>query len=155
MSRLTTSAATLWFLLAFAACMGERSTDALRDLEDAARVIREAESERAVSMNDFTNFHWDSMYIFPHYAPYAAVDAALGFSWSGVRKSRIAQRDDAYLVVWLSGDRVVAHSMDPQLRIDFDSSLYYRPQAPSNAVYRVGPSPWDPLRIALTPETKE
>jgi hypothetical protein len=64
-------------------------------------------------------FGWEKMYVFPPRTPIADIDKSLGFKWRGAKKTRIDERDDITLLVFVIGRTVQAAIEHPIASGDF------------------------------------
>ena len=64
-------------------------------------------------------FGWEKMYVFPPYTPIDDVEKALGFKWRGAKKTRINERDDITLLVFVIGRTVQAAIEHPRTAGDW------------------------------------
>jgi hypothetical protein len=64
-------------------------------------------------------FGWEKFYMFPPYTPIADIEKALGFKWRAAKKTRIDQRDDITLLVFVIGRTVQASIEQPRNAGDF------------------------------------
>jgi hypothetical protein len=64
-------------------------------------------------------FDWEKFYVFPPYTPLADIDKALGFKWSAAKKTRINERDDITLLVFVTGRTVQEYIEQPRIAGDF------------------------------------
>jgi hypothetical protein len=137
-------------LLALLAVTATLATTAcFRDAEDATWARGEAvgrlvverltenEKLRVVDLAQLAPFRWDRLYIFGPYTPAELVTDSLGHPWAGAEASRIAQVDTANLLVFTSGDEVVAATMHPRRYGDFTTELLGRGYAPAEARFEV------------------
>jgi hypothetical protein len=64
-------------------------------------------------------FEWEKFYMFPPYTPVADVERALGFRWGTAQKTRIHERDDITLLVFVIGRTVQDYIEQPRGAGDF------------------------------------
>jgi hypothetical protein len=64
-------------------------------------------------------FGWEKMYAFPPYTPLDDIENALGFKWGGAKKTRIHERDDIVLLVFVIGRTVQAAIEHPRTAGDW------------------------------------
>jgi hypothetical protein len=64
-------------------------------------------------------FGWEKMYVFPPYTPIDDIEKALGFKWGGAKKTRIHERDDITLLVFVIGRTVQAAIEHPRTAGDW------------------------------------
>jgi hypothetical protein len=92
---------------------------------------------------------WDRVCIFRPRTTYERVDSVLGAAWSEARETGLETSDDAALIAFVRGDRVVTHAMYPVAKGDFGTpgpeQWYCRPRA--DAVFQLrqpieGSIPW-------------
>ena len=64
-------------------------------------------------------FGWEKMYVFPPYTPIDDIEKALGFKWGGAKKTRIDERDDITLLLFVIGKTVQAAIEHPRIAGDW------------------------------------
>ena len=64
-------------------------------------------------------FGWEKMYVFPPYTPLDDIEKALGFKWGGAKKTRIDDRDDIALLLFVIGKTVQAAIEHPRTAGDW------------------------------------
>lgn len=108
-----------------------------------------ATNPEGVDFADVVSGDWDRVCVFRALTPYERVDSVLGAEWTAVRETDLATSDDAALLAFVSGTRVVEHAMYPVRKGDFGTpgpeQWYCRPR--SRAVFQLrhpidGTIPW-------------
>ena len=82
-------------------------------------------------------FGWEKLYVFPPYTPIDDIDKALGFKWGGAKKTRINERDDITLLVFVIGKTVQASIEHPRNAGDFSRLQPARAYGPREGYFEV------------------
>ena len=80
---------------------------------------------------------WEKFYMFPPYTPIEDVQKALGFKWKGAAKTRIDERDDVTLLLFVAGQTVVDHIEHPRNKGDFSRLRAGHPYDARRAYFEV------------------
>jgi hypothetical protein len=114
-------------LLSLAAC-GQRSPER----EEVSAAIAQAVDNRTgdtLDLAQVTSFAWTRVCVIPPYTPVESMDAVVGFRWRG---APIDLHEVYHLLLFIDGDRAVAHVRYPRRPADFQTNgvkCYDRPHA--------------------------
>ena len=103
-------------------CTGTRHKDRFRWSEIVASIIKSKQGGRRPVYLDVVRvmpFGWEKFYVFPPYTPIADVEKVLGFKWRAAKKTRINERDDITLLVFVTGRTVQEFIEHPRDEGDF------------------------------------
>ena len=101
----------------------------------AAQVTRGAGT--VLDMRTAAPFEWSRLYVFPPYTQPEEITEALGFSWSGARRSGIESSDAINLLVFVNGGRVVESVELPRGSGDFYKAGRAQGFAADSALFQV------------------
>lgn len=77
------------------------------DLEHSIDSVVKSESENKIIIKPLTNFEWDKGFLFHPYSTEKSINDELKIRFK--HKSKIDQRDDIYLLVFLNEDKAVQY----------------------------------------------
>jgi hypothetical protein len=80
---------------------------------------------------------WEKFYMFPPYTPIADIEKALGFKWGGAKKTRINERDDITLLVFVIGQTVQDAIEQSRAAGDFSRLKPGYPYSPREGYFEV------------------
>ena len=80
---------------------------------------------------------WEKFYMFPPYTPIADIQKALGFKWGAAKKTRINERDDITLLVFVTGKTVQDAIEQPRTAGDFSRLKPGYPYSPREGYFEV------------------
>ena len=80
---------------------------------------------------------WEKLYMFPPHTPIADIQKALGFKWRGAKKTRIDERDDITLLVFVIGQTVQDAIEQPRSTGDFSRLKPGYPYGPREGYFEV------------------
>jgi hypothetical protein len=118
---LTVLAVTL-VVIGGAGCQGTRHQDRFKWREILASIIaaKQATGDREyLDVVRVMPFDWEKFYMFPPRTPIADIEKALGFKWGAAKKTRINERDDITLLVFVIGRTVQDYIEQPRDAGDF------------------------------------
>ncbi|UCG52665.1 MAG: hypothetical protein JSW58_03700 [Candidatus Latescibacterota bacterium] len=121
-------------------CTGRRHQDRFRWQEFIDSSIRYVESSTDPVYFDVRGvmpFGWETFYVFPPYTPIEDVEKALGFGWGTAKKTRIHERDDIVLLVFVAGRTVHEYIEQPRAKGDFSRLKPGYPYSPEEAYLEV------------------
>ncbi|MGD6958522.1 hypothetical protein ACQCWA_12645 [Rossellomorea aquimaris] len=98
---------TVFTLLLLLVGCSQNSIQHNTDLEESIYSIVEDKSKREVSIKSLTTFDWDKAFLFTPYSTQEGIEEQLGTDFKD--PSNITARDDIYLLVFLTGDKVVQY----------------------------------------------
>lgn len=78
---------------------------------------------------------WEKFYMFPPYTSIADIQKALGFKWSGAKKTRIDERDDITLLVFVIGRTIQDAIEQPRNAGDFSRLKPGYPYSPREGYF--------------------
>ncbi len=102
-----------------------------------AEVLLKKDSVQTVNLAELAPFRWDRLFIFAPYTTTSTVEQSLGQPWSGAERSNIARVDTATLLVFMTGNEIVAATMQPRDYGDFTPAASTSPLSPGQALFRV------------------
>ena len=103
-------------------CTGRRHQDRFKWREIVASVIAAKQTRGVPVYLDVVRvmpFEWEKFYMFPPYTPIDDIEKALGFKWRAAKKTRIDERDDITLLVFVIGRTVQDYIEHPRAAGDF------------------------------------
>ncbi len=129
----------VWFVaslvaLVAAGCTGTRHQDRFKWREFVASIIASRQATGTPVYLDVVRvmpFEWQKLYVFAPYTPIDDVEKALGFKWRAAKKTRINERDDITLLVFVIGRTVQDYIEHPRDAGDFSrlrSGYAYTPR---------------------------
>lgn len=125
--------AAIFSLLIACTSDGKNAELFAHDIEVAARGLKVGEILRMELIN---NGKWDRMFLFPPYTPIQDIEAALkSKAPSSVIESRISERDDANLLIFMNGSEVQIVVAVIRSAVDF-SIPSTQPLAREHALFR-------------------
>jgi hypothetical protein len=145
MKTIRSGIAGLALLLALSGACASQSTNTLVFTIEQALVTSPMGADFATTVGG----DWDRVCIFRPRTTYERVDSVLGAAWPDARETGIESSDDAALIVFVRGSRIVTHVTYPVVKGDFGTpgpeQWYCRPHA--NAMFQLrqpidGSIPW-------------
>jgi hypothetical protein len=127
-------------IVAAAGCSDRPAQERFKWFEIVGSVI---EAKRASGGPEYLDvvrvlpFGWEKMYVFPPYTPLDDIEKALGFKWRGAKKTRINERDDITLLVFVIGKTVQASIEHPRDAGDFSRLRPARAYVPREGYFEV------------------
>jgi hypothetical protein len=85
-------------------CTGRRHQDRFKWREIVASIIAAKQARGGPVYLDVVRvmpFEWEKFYMFPPHTPIDDIEKALGFKWRAAKKTRINERDDITLLVFV------------------------------------------------------
>lgn len=107
---------------ALAGCADRRHQDRFKWSEILASIVASKQASAGPVYLDVVRvmpFEWEKLYMFPPYTPVADIERALGFKWGAAKKTRIHDRDDITLLVFVIGRTVQDYIEQPRNAGDF------------------------------------
>jgi hypothetical protein len=126
--------------VAVGGCSGERFQDRFKWNEIVASITRSKQTSGAPVYLDLIRvmpLEWEKFYMFAPYTPIADIDKALGFKWGGAKKTRIDERDDITLLVFVTGHTVQDAIEQPRAAGDFSRLKPGYPYSPREGYLEV------------------
>jgi len=120
--RRITALAVLFSILAVAGCSDRPAQERFKWFEIVGSIIEAKRTSGGPTYLDVVRvmpFGWEKLYVFPPYTPIDDIEKALGFKWRGVKKTRINERDDITLLLFVIGKTVQASIEHPRNAGDF------------------------------------
>ena len=114
--------AVLFFSLAVAGCSDRPAQERFKWFEIVGSIIEAKRTSGGPTYLDVVRvmpFGWEKLYVFPPYTPIDDIEKALGFKWRGAKKTRIDERDDITLLLFVIGKTVQASIEHPRNAGDF------------------------------------
>jgi hypothetical protein len=125
-------------VVAIAGCQGRRHQDRFKWSEIVASVIASKQASGGPAYLDVVRvmpFGWEKLYVFPPYTPVADIEKALGFKWRQAKKTRIDERDDITLLVFIIGRTVQDYIEQPRSEGDFSRLKAAYPYSPREGYF--------------------
>jgi hypothetical protein len=121
-------------------CADRRAQDRFRWGEILASIVQAKQAGGESVHLDLVRvmpFGWEKFYVFPPYTPIEDIDRALGFKWGQAKKTRINERDDITLLVFVMGKTVYEYIEQPRSEGDFSRLEPSRPYSPREGYFEV------------------
>jgi hypothetical protein len=123
-----------------AGCEGPRPQDRFRWHEIVGSVLHSKKTTGDPTYLDVRRvmpFDWDKFYVFPPYTPIDDIEKALGFGWGTAKKTKINERDDITLLVFVMGRTIQEYVEHPRSEGDFSKLKPGHPYDPAEAYFEV------------------
>ena len=123
-----------------AGCTGPRHKDRFRWDQIVTSIIEQKETTGDPTFLDVRRvmpFGWESLYIFPPHTPIDHIERTLGFKWRKAKDTRIDERDDITLLVFVDGQNVQEHVEHPRDNGDFSMLRAAYPYTSDEAYFEV------------------
>lgn len=123
---------------AVAGCSDRRHQDRFKWSEILASVIAKKQAGGGPVYLDVVRvmpFDWEKLYMFPPHTPLADVERTLGFKWSAAKSTRIHERDDITLLVFVMGRTVQEYIEQPRISGDFSRLKAAYPYPPRDGYF--------------------
>jgi len=132
-------AATLAAVIA-GGCTGERFQDRFKWNEIISSITLSKRTSASPVYLDLVRvmpLEWERFYMFPPYTRIADIQKVLGFNWGGAKKTRINERDDITLLVFVIGQTVQDAIEQPRVAGDFSRLKPGYPYSPREGYFEV------------------
>lgn len=122
------------------ACTGKRHQDRFRWFEIVGSIIQ---SKKATGEPEYLDvrrvmpFGWEKFFVFPPYTPVDDIEKALGFGWRTANKTKIEERDDITLLIFVKSRTVQEYVEHPRSKGDFSRLTSGYPYSPVEAYFEV------------------
>ena len=123
-----------------AGCTGTRHKDRFRWDQIVTSVIKQKETTGDPTFLDVRRvmpFGWEALYIFPPHTPIDHIERTLGFKWRKAKDTRIDERDDITLLVFITGQTVHEYVEHPRNKGDFSMLRAAYPYTGDEAYFEV------------------
>jgi hypothetical protein len=127
-------------LSAAAGCSDRRAQDRFKWADILRSIIQAKQSGGDHVYLDLIRvmpFGWEKFYVFPPYTAIDDVENALGFRWGTAKKTRINERDDVTLLVFVIGHTVYEYIEQPRSEGDFSRLKPAYPYTPREGYFEV------------------
>ena len=126
-------------VLGFAACSEQQSIDAIAWEQTVLSTIQTKRGNANAVYLDLKElpFEWDQFYVFTPYSTYDSINESLGFRWRGARKTRIHERDDINLLVFVKDGRVIQHVTQVRFEGDFSTLRAAEAYTPDESFFEI------------------
>ena len=104
------------------------------DLIRAARMFRIGYAAH-IAIQDYTDFDWEQVYIFPPDTPDHEIIARLGFYWPQARTNQLRGQSNTVLLVFTQDRSVIRWAEIPRAEADFTSVAERGPFTPQNGLF--------------------
>ena len=130
----------LVLVVGIAGCAGPRHKDRFRWDEIVTSVIKQKETTGDPTFLDVRRvmpFAWESLYVFSPHTPIDHIERTLGFKWGKAKNTRIDERDDITLLVFVTGQTVDEYVEHPRANGDFSMLRAAYPYSRDEAYFEV------------------
>ncbi len=127
-------------LAAAAGCSDRRAQDRFKWADILRSVIQAKQAGGNPVYLDLVRvmpFGWEKFYVFPPYTAIDDVEKAIGFKWGAAKKTRINERDDVTLLVFVIGRTVYEYIEQPRSEGDFSRLKPAYPYTPREGYFEV------------------
>ncbi len=121
-------------------CTGRRHKDRFKWGEIVGSIIHSKQTTGDPAYLDVRRvmpFDWEEFYVFPPYTSVNDIEKALGFGWRNAGKTKIDERDDIALLVFVMGRTVQEYVEHPRSEGDFSKLKPGYPYDPTEAYFEV------------------
>ncbi|CAN1209438.1 hypothetical protein TUMEXPCC7403_04390 [Tumidithrix helvetica PCC 7403] len=112
-------------------------------------------SGTSLKLRSLTAFDWDKVYIFPPYTSVDEIQKSLGFPWKAAESSRIFEREDISLLVFVKRNQVVQYLAYPRSKGDFADIKALNGLTPDQAAFAIAISADSRLLVRLSSDCEK
>ncbi len=121
-------------------CTGTRHKDRFKWDTIIATIIKQKETTGDSTFLDVRRvmpFGWETLYVFPPHTPLNYIEQTLGFKWGKSKDTRIDEREDITLLVFVTGQTVSEYVEHPRSKGDFSMLKAAYAYTPDEAYFEV------------------